>query len=320
MTDGSAKNAGCVLVTGAAGFIGRHVVEALLERGQAIVALQHRRTMPLQIQARCKRVLSGDLRDPGIQQEALRDVQVVCHLSAYVPARFDDSPQEALSCYLVNAQATLELAVAASDRGIRRFIHLSTGNMYAASNRPCIETDSLFPAGYAAGYFASKLAAELYLTHLAKRTGIEVVILRVGTPYGPGEPGQKVIPSFLRLAAQGQALRIANGGGARYNFVYVTDVASCAVMAIEKGPPGIYNVASGEHTSIRELTHAIVELFGEREVPLDIEPATTAAAFPGFPALSIEKARRTWGFAPSSVATGLRKYLASLAEENDFQP
>lgn len=319
MSDASAKSAGCVLVTGAAGFIGRHVVEALLEQGHSVVALQHRRTMPPQIQARCKRVLSGDLRDPGTQQEALRDVQVVCHLSAYVPERFDDSPQEALSCHLVNAQATLELATVASERGIRRFIHASTGNMYAASDRPCIETDTLFPAEYATGYFASKLAAELYLTHLGKRRGVEVVILRVGTPYGPGEPGQKVIPNFLRLAAQGQALRIANGGGARYNFVYVTDVANCAVMAIEDGPPGIYNVASGEHTSIRELTHAIVELFGEHEVPLRVEPAATAP-FSGFPALSIEKAQRTWGFSPFSLATGLRKYRASLAEENDAQP
>ncbi|MGB8096296.1 MAG: NAD(P)-dependent oxidoreductase, partial [Terracidiphilus sp.] len=210
-------------------------------------------------------------------------------------------------------------ATAASDRGIRRFIHMSTGNMYAASDRACIETDSLFPTEYATGYFASKLAAELYLTHLGKRTGVEVVILRVGTPYGPGEPGQKVIPNFLRLAAQGQGLRIANGGAARYNFVYVTDVANCAVMALEGGPPGIYNVASGEHTSIRELTHAIVELFGEREVPLHVEPAARAP-FPGFPALSIDKARRTWGFAPSSLAAGLRRYRASLAEGNDAQP
>jgi UDP-glucose 4-epimerase len=319
MTGSGRENAACVLVTGAAGFIGRHVVEALLEQGHNVVALQHRRTMPLQIQARCKRVLSGDLRDPGIQQEALRDIQVVCHLSAYIPERFDDSPQEALACFLVNAQATLELATAASERGIRRFIHLSTGNMYAASDRPCVEADSLFPAEYAAGYFASKLAAELYLTRLAKRTGVEVVILRVGTPYGPGEPDQKVIPSFLRLAARGETLRIANGGGARYNFVYVTDVADCTLMAIKSGPPGIYNVASGEHTSIGELAHAIVELFGERALPLDIQPVTTLA-FSGFPALSIDKARRTWGFAPSSLAAGLRKYRMSLAKGNEAQP
>lgn len=316
MTDGGTENAGCVLVTGAAGFIGSHVVETLLEQGRPVVALQHRTTIPARTQARCKRVISGDLREPGIQREVLRDAQVVCHLSAYVPSRFDDSPEEALSCHLVNAQATLELATMASDQGIRRFIHLSTGNMYATSDTPRVETDSLFPAEYATGYFASKLAAEIYLTHLGKRTGMDVVILRVGTPYGPGEPPQKVIPNFLRLAAQGQPLRVANGGSARYNFVYVNDVADCAAMAVKNGPPGIYNIASGEHTSIRDLTQTIVELFGERVVPFHIEPTTTAS-FSGFPALAIDKARRTWGFAPRTLAAGLREYQASLAKESD---
>jgi len=190
--------------------------------------------------------------------------------------------------------------------------------MYAASDTPRIETDSLFPAEYATGYFASKLAAELYLMHLGKRTGMEVVILRVGTPYGPGEPRQKVIPNFLRLAAQGQPLYIANGGGTRYNFVYVTDVANCTAIAIENGPTGIYNVGSGEHTSILDLAHAIVELFEGREVPLHVQPPTTTH-LSDFPALSIDKARRIWGFAPRSLATGLREYRASLAKESDAQ-
>ncbi len=318
MSDDGANKTEGVLVTGAAGFIGRHVVAALAEKGYRVTALQHRTALPVEVRARCERVLSGDIRDPDIQREALRNVQVVCHLSAYIPARLNTDLEEAMPCYLINAQATLELAMAASDRGIQRFVHLSTGNMYVPSDKPCTETDSLFPVDIATGYFVSKLAAEIYLVHVGKHSAMQVIILRIGTPYGPGEPSQKVIPSFLRLAAQGQPLRIMNGGAARYNFVYVADVADCAVRAIENGPPGIYNVASGEHTSIREMTRAIVELFGEREVPLHVEPAKIGF-FPGFPALSIAKAQQTWRFVPRCLAAGLREYRAVLAKD-DGQP
>ena len=315
MTHDSANPASCVLVTGAAGFIGRHLVAALLEKGYRVIALQHRMPLPPNLSGRCERLVAGNICDPKIQCEALRDVDIICHLSAYIPAVPNNDLKEAVLCYQINAQTTLELATAASQNGIRRFIHLSTGNMYAPSDKPCVEADSLFPDGYATGYFASKLAAELYLSQLGKQTGMEVLILRIGTPYGPGEPHLKVIPNFLQLAAQGQALRVANGGEAKYNFVYVTDVADCIVRAIENGPGGAYNVASGEHTSVRELTHLIVRLFSEREVPLHVEPVMLGS-FPGFPALSIKKAQHTWRFAPRSLASGLEDYRATLAKDD----
>lgn len=315
MTHDAANRASSVLVTGAAGFIGRHLVEALLEKGYRVIALQHRKTLPPSLSSRCERLVAGDICDPRIQRDAVRGVDFICHLSAYIPAVPKDDLKEAVLCYQINAQTTLELATVASQNGIRRFVHLSTGNMYTPSDKPCVEADSLFPDRYATGYFASKLAAELYLSQLGKQTGMEVLILRIGTPYGPGEPHLKVIPNFLRLAAKGQALRVANGGEARYNFVYVTDVADCIVRATENGPAGIYNVASGEHTSIRELTHLIVQLFSERDVPLHVEPVTPVS-FPGFPALSIKKAQHTWRFAPRSLASGLEDYRASLAKDD----
>ena len=130
-----------VLVTGAAGFLGRHLVPAILEAGHRVVALRHNTPLPPEMQARCERVVTGNIRDPAIQQEALRDVQVVCHLSAFVPGRMDDLSQSA-PCYLTNAAATLELATAAAKGGIRRFIHLSAANMYAPSNALCTESSA----------------------------------------------------------------------------------------------------------------------------------------------------------------------------------
>ena len=261
----------------------------------------------------CERVLTGDVCDPTVQQEALRDVKVVCHLAAYVRGPIDDI-QEAIPCHRANSQTTLELALAASGRGIRRFVHFSTGNMYSPSNKPCMESDSVYPAGKAGGYFVSKLAADSTLAQICEHSAMEAVVLRTGTPYGPGEPSQKVIPTFLRLAARRQALRVVNGGNAGFNFVYIADVADCAVRAIEGGYPGIYNVASGEHTSLREMAQRSSEMFGG-DVPLQVEPPQQGA-FPGFPALSIDKARQAWRFTPRSLAAGLREYWASLAKED----
>jgi nucleoside-diphosphate-sugar epimerase len=301
-----------VLVTGAGGFVGRHVVIALLDHGYPVVVLLRQSTLPQQVLAKCKGVVLGDIRDPRIQEETLRQVEVVCHLAAHIPSVVDDL-QEAALCYQVNAKATLELAIKAAYQGIRRFVHLSAGNMYAPSKRPCRESDSLYPTGQSTGYLASKLAAELYLTAVSQRTALEGIILRVGTPYGPGEPSRKVIPTFLRLAAQGRALRVANGGVAKLNFVHVADVADCVVKAIKGGQPGIYNVASGQHTSLRQLADRVVELSGEPEVQVEVEPAASRCSL-GFPALSINKAKRTWRFAPRPLDVGLRNYRTSLTK------
>jgi|HubBroStandDraft_6_1064221.scaffolds.fasta_scaffold240597_2 UDP-glucose 4-epimerase len=301
-----------VLVTGAAGFLGRHLVPALLETGHRVVALQHNAQLPPEMQARCERIVTGNIRDPAIQQEALRDVQVVCHLSAFVPGRMDDLSQSA-PCYLTNAEATLELATAAAKGGIRRFIHLSAANMYATSNALCTESSAVFPSHYASAYFVSKLAAEIYLTQLGNSTGLEVVILRAGSLYGPGELSRRAIPTFLRNAAAGQPLEIANGGAANFNFVYVADVVDCIVQAMGTGARGIYNVAPGVRTSPLDVAKAIVELFHPREVSLHIEPAKPGS-FAGFPAVSIEKARATWNFNPRTLAAGIADYRANLAK------
>jgi len=303
-----------VLVTGASGFLGGHVVTALLDRGYRVVAHQNRRAISPELKTRCERIVSGDICDPRVQEEVLQDVQVVCHLAAFIPTQYAVL-QDAVRCYTINAQAVLELAAKAIERGVRRFIHFSTGNMYAASDCPCAEENRIFPAEYATDYMASKLVAELYLTSICQPSPMDAVILRIATPYGPGEPDKKVIPTFLRFAAQGHPLSLVNEGLATYNFVYVADIADLTIRAIESGSPGIYNVASGEHTSLLELADSIIGLYREHEVPLTVGPLVTGS-FSGFPAISIDKARKEFGFSPCSLIEGLRLYRASI-EKNE---
>lgn len=310
MTGIDAQPTGLVLVTGAAGFTGRHVLRILADAGYRLAVLQHRTPLPEDLAKLCDRVTSGDIREAHVRKAALDGVRVVCHLSAYIPSRMDHL-QEADLCNQINALAVVDFAEKAAECGVRRFVHISGANMYAPSDVPRTESDAVFPAQLGTAYLVSKFAAEVYLSNIAKRTGMEVLILRVATPYGPGEPANKVIPTFLRMAAEGKPLRMVNGGAARFSYVYVGDVAASVLSAVGGGAGGIYNIASGEHTSVLELAQQIVALHGDGRATLDIEPVAPGS-FTGFAPLSIEKARQTWQFAPRPLATGLREYRDHL--------
>ncbi|TAM65980.1 NAD(P)-dependent oxidoreductase [Mycobacterium sp.] len=313
MTTSDATPTELVLVTGATGFVGGHVVRALADAGYRLAVLQNRTPLPADLATLCERVPTGDIRDPQVREAALDQISIVCHLSAYIPMRMDDL-HEADLCNQINALAVSNFAEEAAQQGVRRFVHLSTANFYAEADSARTESDSVFPAQLGAAYFVSKFAGEVYLSNISKRTGMEVLILRVATPYGPGEPNNKVIPTFLRMAAEGKPLRMVNGGVTRFSYVHVADVAASVLNAVGGGDGGIYNIASGEHTSILELAQQIVALQGDSPTTLDIEPVA-AGAFPGFAPLSIDKARRTWQFAPRLLATGLREYRDYLVEQ-----
>lgn len=302
-----------VLVTGASGFIGRHVVKALLDNSYMVVAHCNKRKPPLEIANRCERVLSGDLFDANLMQEALRNVHIVCHLAAHVPSRYSIL-QDAAQCYSYNALATSAFAAQALAAGVSRFIYFSTGNMYGVSERPCVESDNIVPSEHATGYLLSKYAAEVYLSNLLHSSSMELVILRIGTTYGPGEPAEKVIPSFLRLAEQGHPLHVVNGGMAAFNFIFVADIANLTVQVIKSHHQGIYNVASGDHTRVIELANAVAALHVKNNVAINVEPLVTGG-FKGFPPISIAKARTAFSFAPCSLSIGLRKYRESLMKE-----
>lgn len=306
MTGIGAEPKGLVLVTGASGFIGGHVLRVLSHAGYRLAALRHRTPLAADLAKLCARVTVGDIRQPHIRAAALDSVEVVCHLSAYIPRRMDDL-HEAGVCNEMNALSVMDFADEAARRGVHRFVHMSTANLYAEAGTIRAESDPIFPSGLGTAYFVSKFAGEVYLSNVAKRTGMETVVLRVATPYGPGEPTNKVIPTFMRMAAEGKPLRLVNGGVLRFSYVYVADVAVSVLNAVGGGACGIYNIASGEHTSLLELAQQIVALQGGGDTSLNIEPVVPGA-FTGFPPVSIEKARQTWEFDPRPLSIGLRQY------------
>jgi UDP-glucose 4-epimerase len=300
-----------VLVTGASGFVGRRVAGALAARGVRVRA--HGRTLPAarpsspDIEHR-----AGDLEDTASLPGLVDGVSAVCHLAAFLPPDMADS-SFAERCYRVNALASLRLAEAALAGGPRRFVLASSANAYAPGPRPVAEDEVPYPAGRATYYLASKLAAELYLDHLARTRGLPLTTLRLSAVYGPGMPESAVVARFMALAAAGQPLTVRDGGVPRTDFVYVDDVVDLVVRALldpVDGADGAFNVGSGQHTSLSELAAAVRATYPERPVEIRTEPPSAEPA-PGFAALDIRKAQRVFGHAPRGLAEGLAAFRAA---------
>jgi UDP-glucose 4-epimerase len=292
-----------VLVTGASGFLGRHVVAALADRS-AVVAMVNAQPLSDELASRCDRVVHADVRDRDAIASAVDGTEFVCHLAAYVPADHTD-PAVAERCVQTNALATLDLARAALAARTRRFVYASAGTVYAASDRPATENDPAVPVTRATYYLASKLLGELYLEHLRLTEDLPAVSLRISSIYGPGMPANSVVARFAANAARGRPLEVHHGGVPAADLVEVSDVARCISDALESGPPGVFNVGAGFSWSLLEVARSVVDVFGSSSEV--VVKGATGAVPANFPALNIEKARRTWSYAPASLTGGLQR-------------
>ena len=289
-----------VLVTGGAGFIGSHVVGALLDDGHQVSVLDLAvASVPVGAEPRL-----GDVRDPDACVEALRRVDAVCHQAAKVGLGVDvqDLPMYAHTndvgtAVLLAAMATAgvdQLVLASSmvvygegayscaehgDRPAqgRRVEDLEAGRFEpccpdcGAQLRPELVTEDarLDPRN---GYAASKVAQEHLASAWARATGGTVAALRYHNVYGPRMPRDTpyagVAAIFTSALARGQAPRVFEDGGQRRDFVHVSDVAAANVMALTRGPalvPGamaVYNVGSGAPRTVGELAGVLANVMG----------------------------------------------------------
>jgi UDP-glucose 4-epimerase len=297
---------GAVLVTGAGGFIGAHVVSLLLERGYEVVALTRRKSLPDHLAERCRRIVTGDIADSSDLGDALDGARFVCHLAAHIPSDHSD-PAEARRCLEVNALATLQLALSSLERGVEAFAYASAGNAYAPTDAPASEDFPPWPTSRATWYLSSKVLAEQYLEHLSLRDRLRAFNLRISSPYGPGMSEAAVVARFLAQAKKGEPIKVLHGGIPSVDHVHVSDVAKCFVSALSSDEPGAYNVGSGRQTTLLELAEAVTLVAGS-PAPVDVRPATGPLP-PSFSPISIERARRDLGLEPIDLETGLQSML-----------
>jgi UDP-glucose 4-epimerase len=303
-----------IALTGATGFIGQRVAQALVREGHSVRALVRdvERARALPALAGCELAtvdLEGAL-EPQALSHALTGVSVLCHAAAYIPANQRDS-QLAARCLQVNALATLSLVDAAISAKLSRLVHFSSGNVYEPAPTAVTEDAKTYPASRATYYLASKLCGELYVDHARRRGDLATTILRVSSVYGPAMKGG-VVPLFADRLARGERVKVSDGGRYQTDLVFVDDVVSAAVRAIERPTvEGPINVGSGRATTLLELARAIAALTGRDESAIEVEPAQTGPTDLGFAPLDVSRARALLGYTPTALSDGLRAFLSA---------
>ena len=258
-----------VLVTGGAGFVGSHLVEALIEENDVVVlddlSTGSRSHLPEEA-----RLVEGDLNDDAVLERAASDVDLIYHQAAIVSVeRTVESPRATNETNLDGSLAVLERARIED----ARVILASSAAIYGEPTElPVVETA---PAAPTSPYGVQKLAADEYAARYEALYGLPTVSLRYFNVYGPRQRGpySGVISAFISKANAGEPLRVDGDGKQTRDFVHVDDVVRANLLAAETSAVGeAFNVASGERVSIRELADTIRELTGASVPIVHAEP------------------------------------------------
>jgi UDP-glucose 4-epimerase len=288
------------LVTGGAGFVGHHLVQALVERGDQVRVIDDLTTGQLdRLAPVLDRItfVEGSILDRSALDRAAAGVEVVFHEAALASvARSVADPRGTDD---VNVTGTIEVLLAAARYGARRIVFAGSSAVYGVpESLPCSEDQRPAPTS---PYGVSKLAAELYLHAIGVSHGLETASLRYFNVYGPGQdPASEyaaVIPKFVTAVLRGDRPTIFGDGGISRDFVHVSDVVAANMLAASAAAPSglTYNIASGVRTTLLELLDAVCAAVG-RTVEATRGPAR-AGDIPASVA-DISVARRELGFAP----------------------
>src|SRR3954447_13248775 len=257
------------VVTGGAGFIGSNLVDALLARGDEVHVLDDLSKGKRGNVAGGAELHVADIRSPDEVLDAVRP-DVVFHLAAQADVRISvDRPDYDAD---VNVLGTRRILEAARRHGARLVFASTGGAIYGECDRPAPETAERRPL---APYGTSKLCGEEYLATWNRLYGTSHVALRFGNVYGPrqephGEAG--VVAIFMGLLRDGGTAKIYGDGRQTRDYIYVLDVVRATLRASGHDGGGVFNVGTGEETSVVQLYDAISSVTGVVREPDHVEP------------------------------------------------
>ena len=256
------------------------------------------------------RSAAWDAADDRDASAILRGIGTVVHAAAHVPSDMTD-PGEAETCMAINALGTLRLLRAAGAAGVGRFVHVSTGGLFARQDAPVEDDDCprAYPHG-ASCYLSSKLAAEALVVAAG---GIETLIVRPSSIYGSGSRGGFINLVLDRLSRH-EALTLHDGGRHAADFVHVEDVADLVARAALSRHRGFLNAGSGVAHDLRSVVEIARQLLPGSRSKVAIEDPAPGQAPGGFAALSTDRARALFGYRPRPLAEGLAQVLAERGE------
>ncbi len=260
------------LVTGGAGFIGSHIVEALVGRGERVRVLDNLSTGKRENLAAWRaqiEFLEGDLADLATVRRACEGVEYILHQGALpsVPRSVEDP----IGSNEANVCGTLNVLVAAREAGVRRVVYAASSSAYGDS--PTLPKREDMPANPLSPYAVAKYVGELYCAVFHRLWGLETVSLRYFNVFGPRQDPTSqyaaVIPRFICALHAGEAPEIYGDGEQSRDFTYVANVVEANLRACEApGAPGqVLNIACGRRVTLNELARLLGEIMGAEAAP-----------------------------------------------------
>ncbi len=313
-----------ILVTGGAGFIGSHLVEALLKRGDEVVILDSlndfydpaikrgnlkciERTAGAAMGEGPVDFVEGDIRDEGLVGGLFeRGFDAVVHLAAMAGVR--PSLEDPLHYQDVNLRGTMVLLEELRKRPRTRFVFASSSSVYGGNTDVPFKESADVPRPVSP-YAATKRSGELLCYTHHHLYGIPTTCLRFFTVFGPRQRPEMAIHKFVRMTLEGEPLPFFGDGSTRRDYTYVDDIVDGVVRSIDRCEGyEIYNLGESETTSLSELVALIGEACGVEPV-LDRRPMQPGDVLITYADTS--KARKELGYLPSTkVAEGLRRFVA----------
>ncbi len=303
------------LVTGGAGFIGSHIVEELLKRGESVRVLDNLSTGKRQnilgfIDKENFEFIEGDLRSYHIVQEAVKGIDYVLHQGALpsVPR----SVKDPITTNDVNVNGTLNILDASVNAEVKRVVFASSSSIYGNSQE-LPKREDMKPSPESP-YALTKYTGERYCQIFTKLYGLETVCLRYFNVFGPRQDPYSqysaVIPKFIKLIKEGKSPVIYGDGEASRDFTFISNVVMANLLACtsDKAVGEVYNIACGKSITINQLFQKLTELLGKNAKPIYAPPR------PGeikHSYASIEKAKQELGY---NVMVCFNDGLARLVE------
>lgn len=308
---------GKLLVTGADGFIGSHLTEALVRKGHEVRAFVFYNSFgsrgwldhsPKEIRESLD-VFSGDVRDPHGVRQAMQGCDTVLHLAALIAIPYSyHSPDTYVD---TNVKGTLNVLQAARQLDVQRVVHTSTSEVYGTARFVPITEEH--PLQGQSPYSATKIAADQLAYSFYASFGLPVVIARPFNTYGPRQSARAVIPTIVTQIASGRrAIKLGAVSPTRdFNYIQDTVAAFIAILDSDQGQGEVFNFGSNYEISIGDTLELIADIMGTRiELETDAERLRPQRSEVERLWADNSKARRLLGWEPAySGREGLRRGL-----------
>ena len=295
-----------VLITGATGFIGRHIVNTLLNSNRLALLVRDANSAS-QFKSRISSLITGNLNNLGTAKKSIQEFMP----EACIHLAWQSIPDYSPATSKLNLQQSIEfIDFISNETECKKIIISGSCSEYGRTQGECIETDQVYTTSY---FSWSKQALYKYASLVCEKLSINLVWFRIFYAYGPGQRTSTLIPSLVKAFRDGNQPKISSPLNSN-DFIYVDDIANAFKLALEKdADSGIYNLGSGKSNSIIEICDLVeqkvcgTKIFSEhlRRKDLSQNPVNFWS--------NISKIRKSIGWYPHySLTEGIERYIQYL--------